>query len=48
MLNKVLAIGQNCVNYVNGFDRTHWLWLSVAVLIIGFICMRGFGSRTNY
>ena len=28
--------------------REHWIALSVVVLILGLICMRGFGSRTNY
>ncbi len=30
------------------FDRQHWVLLSVVVLVMGLICMRGFGSRTNY
>jgi hypothetical protein len=29
-------------------DREHWIALSVLVLVIGLICMRGFGSRSNY
>jgi hypothetical protein len=35
-------------SYVSGFDRQHWLWISIAVLGLGLLCMRGFGSRTNY
>jgi hypothetical protein len=29
-------------------DRQHWVILSVLVLVMGLICMRGFGSRSNY
>jgi hypothetical protein len=29
-------------------DRQHWIIISVLVLGVGLICMRGFGSRTNY
>jgi hypothetical protein len=29
-------------------DRQHWVILSVVVLVVGLICMRGFGSRNSY
>ena len=29
-------------------DRQQWIVLSFLVLAIGFVCMRGFGSRNNY
>jgi hypothetical protein len=29
-------------------DRQHWVILSVLVLVLGLVCMRGFGSRNNY
>lgn len=29
-------------------DRQHWVILSVVVLIVGLVCMRGFGSRNYY
>lgn len=35
-------------NYAGNLERQHWILLSVAVLVMGLICMRGFGSRTNY
>ncbi|HEX5102481.1 MAG TPA: hypothetical protein VFV87_01635 [Pirellulaceae bacterium] len=42
-------------NYVNlvtrsasQLDRTHWVVISILVLVIGLICMRGFGSRNYY
>jgi hypothetical protein len=34
--------------YAGNLERQHWILLSVAVLVMGLICMRGFGSRTKY
>jgi hypothetical protein len=34
--------------YAGNLDRQHWVLLSVAVLVMGLVCMRGFGSRNNY
>ncbi len=48
MVNQALSLLRYCSNQVTHLDRGHWIWISVAVAIIGFICMRGFGSRTNY
>jgi hypothetical protein len=36
------------VNAAGALEREHWIAMSVIVLIIGLICMRGFGSRSNY
>jgi len=29
-------------------DRQQWIIVSVLVLFLGLVCMRGFGSRSNY
>ena len=29
-------------------DRQQWIIVSLLVLVIGMVSMRGFGSRTNY
>jgi hypothetical protein len=34
--------------FAGGFDRQQWILISVVVLIIGLVSMRGFGSRNNY
>jgi hypothetical protein len=34
--------------HASHLDRQHWVLLSVLVLGLGMLCMRGFGSRTNY
>lgn len=34
--------------HASGLDRQHWVLISVVVLGVGLVCMRGFGSRSNY
>ena len=39
----------NSVMYRIGmFDLQDWLFVFVIVVLLGFFCMRGFGSRSNY
>jgi hypothetical protein len=47
-MGYVLKLGELFVTHVSELDRTQWLWLSGVVVVVGFVCMRGFGSRTNY
>ncbi len=30
------------------FDRRHWMVFSVICVVVGCLCMRGFGSRKDY
>lgn len=48
MLDQVFSFVHYCTNQVTHLDRTHWVWISAVVAVVGFVCMRGFGSRTNY
>jgi hypothetical protein len=48
MLDYAFQIADFCTRHVNQLDRTHWVWISAVVAVVGFLCMRGFGSRTNY
>ena len=41
LLNKALY-------YVNHMDQQDWLLALAVVVVIGFYCMRGFGSRSSY
>ena len=36
------------MSWVSTLNRTEWFILLVCVLIVGALCMRGFGSRKNY
>jgi hypothetical protein len=33
---------------VEGFDLQEWLIVFAVVVVAGALCLRGFGSRTNY
>jgi hypothetical protein len=36
------------VRYVNHMDAQEWVYVLAGMLIVGFVCMRGFGSRSSY
>jgi hypothetical protein len=36
------------IHWINGLDRQEWLVVLVVAMVLGFLCMRGFGSRSNY
>lgn len=29
-------------------DRQEWIFVFIAALVLGYFCMKGFGSRANY
>ena len=36
------------MNWFGGLDRHEWLMVLAAGMVFGFLCMRGYGSRSNY
>jgi hypothetical protein len=36
------------MQHFDQLDTQHWLYVLVGVVIVGFFCLRGFGSRSNY
>ena len=38
----------NAMLWVNSLSRQEWFYVLTAVMLAGFFCMRGFGSRNNY
>ena len=30
------------------FDQRHWIFFTAICVVLGCLCMRGFGSRKNY
>ncbi|HTN76669.1 MAG TPA: hypothetical protein VL096_15530 [Pirellulaceae bacterium] len=48
MWKVFFGVGRFLNENVLSMDRTQCIWLSIAVVILGFVCMRGFGSRSNY
>jgi hypothetical protein len=48
MWERLLSL-QNCVlSHINQMERHHWMIAAAVVVTVGAMCMRGFGSRTNY
>jgi len=36
------------MRWIDQMTTTHWFLVLVIVVVIGCVCMRGFGSRSNY
>jgi len=39
---------RGAMRYVEALDIQQWLLVLVAAVVVGFFCMRGFGSRSQY
>ncbi|MDP6442994.1 MAG: hypothetical protein QGG36_04135 [Pirellulaceae bacterium] len=48
MWDVVFSVGDKLVSHAGALDRTQWILVFAGALVLGFICMRGFGSRSNY
>lgn len=48
MLNYLFDIGGQISSAFGSLDRTQWFYVFVGAVIIGVLCLRGFGSRKNY
>ncbi|NUQ63027.1 MAG: hypothetical protein HUU20_11090 [Pirellulales bacterium] len=44
-LNYVL---HDVMRYVERMGPQEWLFALILVVLVGFVCLRGFGSRTSY
>jgi hypothetical protein len=45
---QVTRFIDHVTNKVGEFDRNTWIIIAVFLVTTGFMCLRGFGSRTNY
>lgn len=36
------------VRYFDGLSKWEWFALMACVVVIGLVCLKGFGSRKNY
>jgi hypothetical protein len=48
MWHKIESMVTPIVNSVFWLDRQQWIMVFFGALVVGFLCMRGFGSRTKY
>jgi len=41
-------IVQNVNRYIHQMGPAEWFWVLAAMIGVGLVCMRGFGSRSGY
>ena len=44
----VSEIWNGVMQFVNHLDRNGWIVVLFSVVLVGSICLRGYGSRSNY
>jgi hypothetical protein len=44
----VQSVLERLVSYTNHMGPRQWGVLLVLIVVVGFACMRGFGSRSSY
>lgn len=48
-MGQIWKQGYNAMmSWALSLNRQEWLIVLVAVTVLGFFCMRGYGSRNNY
>lgn len=48
MWERIRELSHHAMQAICRFDRQDWIVIFAIVVVIGFFCMRGFGSRTDY
>jgi hypothetical protein len=48
MATLVLHFVEDVTRYAGRLDQQQWIVVSVLVLVMGLITLRGFGSRNSY
>ncbi len=43
-----MQVVYSVLRYLEGLSLREWLWVLIGVVIVGAICLRGFGSRSTY
>lgn len=41
-------IYREVVRFIEHMDAQEWVLALLGVVVVGLVCMRGFGSRSNY
>jgi len=44
----MVTLFQETLDAIDRLGPTEWALALGAVIVVGFICLRGFGSRSNY
>jgi hypothetical protein len=47
-MNYLSGLYNELMNYANRLSPQEWVMVLVVTLVLGVLCLRGFGSRSNY
>lgn len=39
---------RDAMRFIDRMDTQQWMFVLVGMIVLGLVCMRGFGSRSNY
>jgi len=48
MSRLVTSLYRDVMWYMDGMDTHEYVVVLLGVIVLGFFCLRGFGSRTSY
>lgn len=48
MLDKLFDVGGVVINQVGELSRVQWLMVLGVAVVVGVMCLRGYGSRKSY
>lgn len=48
MLDKLFAVGGKIIKHVGHLSHTQWAVVLVLAMVVGFFCLRGYGSRKRF
>ncbi len=48
MFDFLWDTGDRLIQTTAGFDRQQWLVVFLVIVVVGWYCLRGFGSREGY
>lgn len=47
-MRHLYCIYHDMMRFVERMDPQEWLLALIAVVVVGLVCMRGYGSRSSY
>ncbi len=36
------------LDFINQMEPRHWVFVAAGMIVVGLMCMRGMGTRSNY
>lgn len=48
MWNQLVSLAHSALKQADTMNAQQWMAACAVLLAVGFLCLRGFGSRSNY